>query len=143
MLCPPGARFYIDNSCNIKCISYILLKLISLEFETPVSTTVPQDTTAVFTCRATGVAWLDWFVDGRVASNRVIKERGFRYETTSSHGVIHSVLNALATQANNGTSVHCEVSGGQVSPPAILTVQGKNTTAVHCTCHACSYSLPI
>ncbi len=88
------------------------------------STTVAQHSRAAFRCQATGFDYLDWFVDGRLA----IYQHIFTSVTTWRNGVIYSVLSAVATPANNGTSVKCEVSTDQdvvrLSQPAILTVQG-------------------
>ena len=79
---------------------------------------------ALFHCNGSGVT-IVWIVDGSLATDSVIVERGITDTSMTSSGTVQSTLTVPATLVNNGTTVQCRLislSGFAVSNNANLTV---------------------
>ena len=77
-----------------------------------------------FHCSGSGYI-IAWLVDGYLATDHTIEERGITPDTTTSSGTVQSTLTVPATLENNGTTVQCRVvslNGATVSNNATLTI---------------------
>ena len=61
-----------------------------------------------FHCSGSGYI-IAWFVDGYLATDPTIEERGITPDTTTSSGTVQSTLTVPATLVNNGTTVQCRL----------------------------------
>ena len=78
----------------------------------------------LFHCNGSGIT-IVWIVDGSLATDTSITDRGITQDTVTSSGTIQSTLTVPATSVNNGTTVQCRVvslSGFAISNNATLTV---------------------
>ena len=83
------------------------------------------NSTVTFTCEATGVHLINFFVNGTPAVESHIMNRGFEQSQSTSNGITTSTLSVWAQEMNNNTSIYCEtVPGGTRSTTAILKIQG-------------------
>ena len=92
--------------------------------EGPVSVSALVGENALFHCNGTGFI-IAWTVDGSLATDSIILNRGITPNTTSSSGTVQSTLTVPATLVNNGTTVQCRVislSGFAISNNATLIV---------------------
>ena len=100
---------------------------------------------ALFHCNGSGFI-IAWTVDGSLATDSIILERGITVNTTSSSGTVQSTLTVPATLVNNGTTVQCiliSLSGFAVSNNATLTVlpiPGELCRKVPLTCFQTVYT---
>ena len=79
---------------------------------------------ALFHCAGNGVG-ITWSVDGSLATDSIIVNRGIGQHTVTSpsSGTVQSTLTIPATLVNNGTTVQCVIYPGEVtSNNATLTV---------------------
>ena len=63
---------------------------------------------AQFHCSGSGYI-IAWLVDGCLATDPMIEERGITPDTITSSGTVQSTLTVPATLVNNGTAVQCRV----------------------------------
>ena len=83
---------------------------------------------ALFHCTGSGGTNIrvEWLVDGLLATDYSISDRGISDKTVSSSGTVQSTLTVPATSVNNGTTVQCRVvslnGGFAISNNATLTV---------------------
>ena len=63
---------------------------------------------ALFHCNGSGVAII-WIVDGSLATDSIIVDRGITDTSMSSSGTVQSTLTVPATLVNNGTTVECRL----------------------------------
>ena len=93
--------------------------------EGPVSVSALVGENALFHCTGSGIT-IVWRVDGYLASDSIIVERGITLDTPmTSSGTVQSTLTVPATLVNNGTTVECRVvslNGFAISNNATLTV---------------------
>ena len=93
--------------------------------EVPVSVSALVGENAQFHCNGTGYI-IAWIVDGFLATESVIVERGITPDTMTSSGTVQSTLTVPATLENNGTTVQCRMilinSGLIDSNNATLTI---------------------
>ena len=79
---------------------------------------------ALFHCNGSGIT-IVWIIDGSLATDSSITDRGITQHTVSSSSgtVLQSNLTVPATLVNNGTTVQCVLYPGEVtSKTATLTV---------------------
>ena len=79
---------------------------------------------ALFHCNGSGFI-IAWIVDGSLATDSVILDRGITDTSMTSSGTVQSTLTVPATLVNNGTTVQCRVvslSGFAINNNASLTV---------------------
>ena len=77
---------------------------------------------ALFHCTGSGLT-IAWIVDGSLATDSIIVDRGITQDTMTSSGTVQSTLTVPATSVNNGTTVQCVLYPGEViSNNATLTV---------------------
>ena len=91
--------------------------------EGPVSVSALVGENALFHCNGGGIT-IAWIVDGSLATDSIIVERGITLDTPmTSSGTVQSTLTVPATLVNNGTTVQCVLYPGEVtSNTATLTV---------------------
>ena len=92
--------------------------------EGPVSVSALVGENALFHCTGSGFT-IAWIVDGSLATDTSITDRGITENAVSSSGSIQSTLTVPATSVNNGTTVQCRIvshSGFAISNNATLTV---------------------
>ena len=93
--------------------------------EGPVSVSALVGENAQFHCSGSGII-IAWIVDGYLATDSVIVERGITPDTPiTSSGTVQSTLTVPATLENNGTAVWCRlisINGSITSKNATLTV---------------------
>ena len=76
--------------------------------EGPVSVSVLVGENALFLCNGSGFT-IAWIVDGSLATDSIIVERGITVTSMASSGTVQSTLTVPATLVNNGTTVQCRV----------------------------------
>ena len=79
---------------------------------------------ALFHCNGSGFT-IVWIVDGSLATDSIIVERGITDTSMTSSGTVQSTLTVPATLVNNGTTVQCRLvslNGFATSNNATLTV---------------------
>ena len=77
---------------------------------------------ALFHCNGSGFA-IVWIVDGLIATDFSITDRGIVQSIKTSSSTVQSTLTVPATLVNNGTTVQCVIYPGEVtSNNATLTV---------------------
>ena len=90
--------------------------------EGPVSVSALVGENALFNCIGSGIA-IVWTVDGLIATDSSITDRGIVQNIETSSGTVQSTLTVPATLVNNGTTVQCVLYPGEVtSNNATLTV---------------------
>ena len=95
---------------------------------------------ALFHCNGSSFA-IVWRVDGLIATDSSITDRGIVQSIKTSSGTVQSTLTVPATLVNNGTTVQCVLYPGEVtSNNATLTVlPGKlfrtDTIVLYCCYH--------
>ena len=93
--------------------------------EGPVSVSALVGENALFHCSGSGIT-IVWKVDGSLATDSVIVERGINPNTLmTSSGTVQSTLTVPATLVNNGTTVRCRLilpNGVIVSNNATLII---------------------
>ena len=92
--------------------------------EGPVSVSALVGENAQFHCSGSGIT-IAWLVDGFVATDSVIVDRGITPVTMTSSGTVQSTLTVPATLENNGTTVQCRlisINGVAVSNNATLII---------------------
>ena len=108
-----------------KLLSYtpvVASKLSLSHTEGPVSVSALVGENALFRCNGSGAS-IEWVVDGSLATDISITDRGITDSTVSSSGTVQSTLAVPATLVNNGTTVQCVIYPGEVtSNTATLTV---------------------
>ena len=79
---------------------------------------------AQFHCSGSGIT-IVWTVDGILATDPTIEERGITPDIITSSGTVQSTLTVPATLVNNGTTVQCRlisINGMIDSNNATLTI---------------------
>ena len=77
---------------------------------------------ALFYCNGSGIT-IVWIVDGSLATDSIIADRGITATPMTSSGTVQSTLTVPATLENNGITVQCVIYPGEVtSNNATLTV---------------------
>ena len=85
------------------------------------------DSTVTFTCEATDVLLLHFYVDGVPASYSVIIDRGFiELHQITNKTITRRSLSADAQKTNNNTNISCITLPGNIrSENATLRIQGR------------------
>ena len=96
----------------LSCALNLALHSANLAFaqlsEVPVSVSALVGENAQFHCNGTGYI-ITWIVDGFLATDPTIEERGITPDTMTSSGTVQSTLTVPATLENNGTTVQCRM----------------------------------
>ena len=75
----------------------------------PVSINTTLNSTVVFSCEATADQ-LIVRVNGELATDRAVRDKGFSVSSTSYGGTVRAELQAIAYEHNNNTEVRCRAS---------------------------------
>ena len=98
------------------------LSLATTAANGPVSVSVLIGDNALFNCNGSGDT-IAWTVDGLIATDSSIADRGIVQSIKTSSGTVQSTLTVPATLVNNGTTVQCVIYPDEVtSNNATLTV---------------------
>ena len=90
--------------------------------EGPVSVSALVGENALFNCSGSGTL-IVWRVNGSLATDPSITDRGIFAVSSTSSGTVQSTLTVPATLENNGTTVQCVIYPGELtSNNATLTV---------------------
>ena len=107
---------WVDGTCAFYCCFFIILLIMHfLAYaaqqltDAPVSVSALIGENAQFHCNGSGII-IVWLVDGFLATDSVIVERGITPDTPmTSSGTVQSNLTVPATLVNNGTTVQCRL----------------------------------
>ena len=86
------------------------------------------NSTVTFTCEASGVSAIVFYVDSTLAKHQSIIERGFDElpQATINNTIERRILSVYAQEINNNTIIYCIASPGDIrSSNATLRIQGK------------------
>ena len=81
-----------------------------------------------FTCEATGVSIVNFYVNETVAAQQFIINKGFTElaQVTINGTITRRLLSVYAQEINNNTNIYCIASPGNIkSDNATLRIQGK------------------
>ena len=95
----------------------------------PVSLNTSLNSTVTFTCEATGVSLINFYVNETVAAQQSIVNKGFTElgQVTINGTITRRLLSVYAQKINNNTNISCFTSPGDIiSDNATLRIQGKN-----------------
>ena len=104
-----------------------LIKCCSTAFITqPVSLNTSLNSTVNFTCEATGVSAILFYVNSTLALQQSNIDKGFTEsgQVTINGTIRRRSLSAYAQEINNNTNISCSADGVR-SDNAILRIQGK------------------
>ena len=92
----------------------------------PVSLNTSLNSTVTFTCEATGVSVILFYVDGTAAFEQTIINRGFTElgQVTINGTIKRRQLSVHAREINNNTNIYC-TANGERSDNATLIIQGR------------------
>ena len=87
------------------------------------------NSTVTFTCEATGVSFIDFYVNDTAALEQPIIDKGFTElgQVTINGTIKQRTLSVYVRENNNNTNIHCIASPGDIrSDNATLRIQGKS-----------------
>ena len=112
----------------MSCVVYYICSHYLAYITQPVSLNTSLNSTVTFTCEATGVSIINFYVNETVAAQQSIRNKGFTElgQVTINGTINRRSISVYAQEINNNTNISCFAIPGNIkSDNATLRIQGK------------------